>query len=595
MNNLQSRLEQLPKSWLIVWMLPCFCLLSMAQSPARGTIRGKVTADAGEVHAFRVAAHNLDYRLWYTVFTNGGQYVIPQALPGHYEIMINEPGYESPKMPAQLGPGESKSVDLSLKKENSEKASAGFMPGMNEEGPSRGRDNSKIEYAASLEEVFPPGPERDILKQDCTGCHSDSLTAMHLTREGFLHGIERMTETGPSPFPNVLALGRTVFSNRQKEQLADYLANNFGPGKPTRRLRVDPLTLDENLASKAIYVSYDLPADLLIAKDQGPKIGAPMVDGEVPFLPPPSGPRSGHLQAAAIAPDGSIWFSGRHSNSLLRLDPKELDPVKRWKNYPIKGGWVAVSGITVDSKGKVYWSELTGGMLGELDPVTGKQIRYVIPQKGVGVGIIADKDDNIDFALIWGAQFGRLEAKTRTIHTYPTPTPDNGIYGLAVDQQGNMWGAGWQKGTISKWDAETGVVSEYPVPDAWGQIRRIGVDSKGIVWASGYNTGILVRLDSATGKMKEYKVPVGGANPYEAWPDKQDNVWTADQAHSALIKLAPQSGKFSFYPMPQPHQSVPKMEIDDTDTLWFGTRDMPLTGAVHFYPNGYTAEAPAVP
>jgi virginiamycin B lyase len=234
-------------------------------------------------------------------------------------------------------------------------------------------------------------------------------------------------------------------------------------------------------------------------------------------------------------------------------------------------------------------------MLGELDPASGKQIRYVIPQKGVGVGIMADKNDNIDFALIWGALFGRLDAKTRMIHTYPTPTPDNGIYGLAVDQQGNMWGAGWQKGTISKWDAETGTVTEYPVPNSWGQIRRIGVDSKGVVWASEYNTGYLARLDPSTGKMTEYKIPVNGANPYEAWADKDDNAWTADQAHSALLKLDPKTGKFTFYPMPQPYQSVPKMEVASDNTLWFGTRGMPVTVGVHFYPNGYTADAPPLP
>jgi streptogramin lyase len=67
---------------------------------------------------------------------------------------------------------------------------------------------------------------------------------------------------------------------------------------------------------------------------------------------------------------------------------------------------------------------------------------------------------------------------------YPTPTPDNGIYGLDFDQAGNMWGAGWQKGTISKWDVRTESVTEYKVPSAWGQIARVGVDSKGIVWGS---------------------------------------------------------------------------------------------------------------
>jgi virginiamycin B lyase len=492
-----------------------------------------------------------------------------------------------------LTPGDTKTVDLSLKKQA--RPSSPGVGDSNEEGPPS-RSSAKVEYVTTMEDVYPPGPERDLLKQNCTGCHSDTLTCMHYSKDGFLRGIERMTETGPASFPNVLALGRTIIGTSQKNQLSDYLAKNFGPGMPARRIRVDPVLLDEDVAAKAIYVSYDVPAGLPLAPNQGWKVGAPMVDGETPMLPGPASGARTQLQAAAISPvDGTIWFTARHWNSILGLDPKELDPAKRWRNYPVKGEWVAVSGVTVDSKGKVYWSELDGGMLGELDPATGKQTRYVIPQKGVGVGIVADKNDNIDFALIWGALFGRLDAKTRMIHTYPTPTPDNGIYGLAVDQQGNMWGAGWQKGTISKWDAETGTVTEYPVPNSWGQIRRIGVDSKGAVWASEYNTGFLVKLDPSTGKMTEYKLPGNGANPYEAWPDQDDNAWTADQAHSAVLKLDSRIGKFTVYPMPQPYQSVPKMETAGDHTLWFGTRGMPVTVAVHFYPNGYTPEAPPLP
>jgi streptogramin lyase len=178
---------------------------------------------------------------------------------------------------------------------------------------------------------------------------------------------------------------------------------------------------------------------------------------------------------------------------------------------------------------------------------------------------------------------------------YPTPTPDNGIYGLAVDRNGVLWGAGWQKGTINKWDPATELVTEYKVPDAWGQIRRIGVDSKGIVWGSGYNVGSLFRLDPPSGRITEYTFPVSGGMAYEAWPDRSDNIWTADEVHSALFKLDPRTGRYTAYPMPQPYQSVPKVEVEANNTLWFGTRGVPTIAGVHFYPEGYTAASPPLP
>ena len=39
-------------------------LVPAAQSPVRGTITGKVTADQGQLRGIRVAAHNLDRRIW---------------------------------------------------------------------------------------------------------------------------------------------------------------------------------------------------------------------------------------------------------------------------------------------------------------------------------------------------------------------------------------------------------------------------------------------------------------------------------------------------------------------------------------------------
>jgi streptogramin lyase len=586
------REKQLAVTIVILSIVLC-SLPSFAQKPARGTITGTVTADQGKVIGFRVAAHNLDRRLWYTVFTSKGQYAVPQALPGRYEVLVNEPGYNSPTISLVLASGESKSADLALKK--SVQSGPADIGSGGDEGPNLRGGAGKIIYVKSIEELFPPGPALGLLKEDCTGCHANGWSALHYNKEQFLEGIERMTETGPGYNPYVLALGRTVINKSQKEMLADYLVTNFGPAAPRKEIWVEPLVPDESVVSNQIYVSYDIPENLPLAPG-GAKIGGDIVDGVVPQMPNEYDVQ--HLQAAFISPvDGNIWLSSGASNSLLRLNPTAYDSSERWKNYPIKGAdFVHPSGLTVDKKGHVWWPELRGGMLGELDPLTGTQIRHPMPQQvGALHETVVDKDGNICFDLIWGAEFGRLEAKTRKIHMYPTPTPDNGLYGMVVDKHGNMWAAGWQKGTINKWDVDTESVKEYKVPNSWGHLRRITVDSKGIVWASEAFVGILARFDPATEKLTEYKIPLNGAVPYEVWADKFDNIWIADQPHSAMIKFQPNTAKFTFYLMPQPHQSVPKIEVAEDNTIWFGTRGKKITTAVHFYPDGYTAAAPPIP
>jgi len=599
-------LKRLALTFGIASMALCFSLQSFAQAPVRGTITGTVTADQGTVVGFRVAAHNLDRRLWYTVFTNKGRYTVPQALPGRYEVMVNEPGFNTPTVQLRLGPGESKSADLALKNVGLEAWGAengdGNLDHRNTTNPttalkpgSARAGNGKVVYVNNLEEMFPPGPGLDLMKENCTGCHGAGFGSKHYTKEGFIEGIERATETGPGYNEYAMALGRTPITKPQKELLADYLVKNFGPGLPDRVLRVDTLVPDESVVSKQIYVSYDVPEDLPFAPG-AELLGADMVDGIFPQEPVPYAVH--HLQEVFISPaDGNVWISCGSCNSLLRLNPIDPDAAERWKNYPIKGAnHVQPSGIGIDKQGIVYWPELRGGMLGELDPASGKQTRHALPQQvGAIHEAVVDKDGNIGFGLIWGAEFGRMEAKTHRIHMYPTPTPDNGIYGLVFDQRGNMWGAGWEKGTINKWDVETEAVKEYKVPNSWGMLRRISVDSKGIVWAGEYNTGILARFDPATEKLTEYKIPLNGANPYDTWADRSDNIWIGDQPHSSLIKFEPSTGKFTFFLMPQPHQSVPKFQVADDNTIWFGTRGKKLAVVVHFYPDGYTAKAPPIP
>ncbi|MGD0906803.1 MAG: carboxypeptidase regulatory-like domain-containing protein [Candidatus Acidiferrales bacterium] len=569
--------QRLVMTFAIAVTLLCSCLSSSAQQKiVRGTIKGTVTADQGQVIGFRVAAHNLDQKLWYTVFTVKGEYTVPQALPGRYEVFVYEPAYDSPKSPVQLGPGESKTADLAIKKHVAAADS----------------NAAKIEYVSTMDDVYPPGPGLDLVRENCTGCHGDDLSRYHYTREKFLQGIERMTETGPGYNQYVIALGRTIITKSQKDLIADYLVKNFGPGSVEKRLRVDPLVVDEAVAGKMIYVSYDVPDLPLVTR--GNEIGAPMVDGITPQRPAESQQHMGSLYISPV--DGNVFFSARASNSILRLNPKDLDASERWQNYFSKGEYAGSSGMAIDKQGHVYWAELAAARISELDPNTGKQIRYALPeQTGAVHEVVVDKDGNVGFDLIWGAFLGRMEAKSRRIHMYPTPTPDNGMYGLAVDQRGNLWGAGWQKGSIGEWDVETESVKEFKVPNSWGQVRRIGVDSKGIVWASEHNVGIIARLDPATGKLTEYKLPLNGAQPYDCWPDKSDNIWISDQTHSAMIKLDQKTGKFTFYPMPQPNQSVNKIQVADDNTIWLPTRFVRYSTGQHLYPNGYTADAPPMP
>jgi Carboxypeptidase regulatory-like domain len=161
---------------LFALLLPGFVL---AQAPARGTIAGTVTADQGPVRGFRLTVHNLRHMIWYVVFTKDGKYTVPRALPGPYEISVLQAGYDAPVEMVELGPGESRTVNIELKKQ-----------------PEKPSDVVYKTFA----QMYPPGPGLDLLKKNCLGCHGpDSYNTMHLIEAGFRAGLRKMTQ-GPVQF-----------------------------------------------------------------------------------------------------------------------------------------------------------------------------------------------------------------------------------------------------------------------------------------------------------------------------------------------------------------------------------------------------------
>ena len=219
-------------------------------------------------------------------------------------------------------------------------------------------------WVDSMDELYPPGPGRDLLKANCTGCHGPEFGTMHRTKEGYRLGIARMTETGPTDDAFATNLGHTYLTGAQKDQIAEYLATNFGPSTPDKRLKVDPPILDENALAKAIYVSYDIPDNFPRPPFRGDVIGANEIDGVTAQDPSAMGGRAlpQLLHDPFIVPDG-VWYANPTANAMIHLDPTQLDPSKRFKVYPLKGPdtYVFMHGITVNKEGTCSGRRLSAG------------------------------------------------------------------------------------------------------------------------------------------------------------------------------------------------------------------------------------------
>ncbi len=553
------------------WGAPSYASPAPQAAEGRGTISGSVTADQGTVKAFRVKAKNAERGVTYTVFTRAGKYRVPEALAGSYEVWVDQAGFKSSNEKADLKAGDDKSVNVTLTKQPAPTTDAQYL---------------------DSDQVYPPGPGREQFVNTCIACHGwDYLNGVKRNLAGWRAAVRQMT-MGPG-LHSAAFLGRSQISAKDKEAIAQYMFTNFGPDSPKRELKRDVLDLDEAALSKAIYVEYELPANLPASPMRG--TGG---DATAPMAQRPAGAMPQMLHDPCPAPDGAVWFGVPTANAMARLDPKNINPQERWKVFPIKDvpGNVFVHGCAVDHEGRVYWAEVFGGRVGELDPETGKQIRHELLSEGSLLQVVVDQKDNVWYNHVHGSDIGVIDAKTRRISQWATPTADSSPYGLAVAPNGDIWTAGWAKGIIVGFDPTEEVMKEYKTPSEPSGPHRLGVDSKGIVWFSEYNLSKIGSLDPKTGKMAEYKLPYRYTSPYEVWPDNNDDIWVSDHFNNSIIKFDRKTQKFTYFPYPQEtHWSVPKVEIEKNNTIWFGARGVPHSVAVHFYPEGYTAAAHAEP
>lgn len=120
-----------------------------------------------------------------------------------------------------------------------------------------------------------------------------------------------------------------------------------------------------------------------------------------------------------------------------------------------------------------------------------------------------------------------------------------------------------------------------------------------MIWFTETNGRAIGSMDPKTGKITEHKIPLSNYEPYELWLDKRNErvVWSGDQVNNVIGRFDLSTNKLTCYPLPMgPHWLVYKTEVEPNNTVWFGTGEgLQHIGAVHFYPEGYSASAPAKP
>jgi streptogramin lyase/mono/diheme cytochrome c family protein len=550
-------------SWSLSVMRPV-TTAAQNQPAASGSIGGTVTADRGDVRALRVKAIDTVHKMAYTVYTSKGRYQIYNLPPSTYSVGIVEEAFDAPSQTVEVKAGQSQNVNLTLTFKDVIVQGVGARGAAAQEnyGAVRRQADGRTIELVDFDVLYPPGPTRDIMEQQCFSCHGP--TGWHNSgpknEAGWRRAVHRMFTpdgrvAGMSPGVPQQSYGKVT--KEQEEDIVKYLTANFGPGSKPRDLKTDPLVRDEDALSQAIYVQYEsLPAS-----------GRPfaMIG---PYGGPPS--RSLHSAWVSVANPGIVYMSGNRSNSIVAVDTRNLDPVARFKEFRIDNPQnieTQPHGLFDRPDGKVWFVELTGDRVDELDPKTGKIERYKIPTEGGGPhSIWPDSKGNFFFTYFAATgKISKFNARTQVTKEYDVDKDMSG-YGIVTDKQDRAWAVSLNTAAIYGYDPKTDKWTKYPIPAA---ARRLTIDSKGMVWAAGYYGNNIIMLDPATGNASEYKMPLRYGNPYDLWPDLDDNIWIENAVYNSLVKFDRTTKQFTYFPFPELGAHTPKLDRDKQGTFWF--------------------------
>ena len=595
-----------------------------AEVPGTGKLSGTVTASQAFTAA-QVYIRNVDLGIVYMVYTNQGRYRAVALFPGTYEVSVSTKHLESDAQTVTITAGETAEVNLSLSPLSGDVPQLVIPAGRTamESGAS-----GVFEYA-NYDEIYPPGPGREVAEQVCMVCHGENFFPTRPgTERQWMSWIDHMVgstlgEQDPTRYGQGLLSFRAStfrFGREDRDALLEYVVKNFGPDSKRRRVAIEKQTpIDEEALGKAMYIEYYLAVD-------GPDEG---VNAE-----PWARDRVGRYgQDPRFDAEGNVWLVDRGiPHRLVKLDPRTNEQREWLYPDPRNGNHE----ILIDPSGMIWLPEHRGRqntaekrLLGfnskteewtqqiSMDPdnVVRNPTKFL-------QSLAMDSKGNIYVGWIMGGALSKWDRATGEVSVFRIPTPHAVPYGVVADKNDNIWIALWSGGKIVKFDTSNNSWTEYTTTTYPAHTRRLNVDKDNNIWwgiySAGKRDGKLVKLDQSTGKMTEWTIPQQNAEPYDVAPDPEGNIWAPDVGQrtdgeygATLWRFNPKTEEFTFYPKPQRHADSPKIQVTRDGAVWYsprGSREAPAFGVLYpdmdkiddlgayyeYGPPGYPFEVPSV-
>jgi copper transport protein len=212
-------------------------------------------------------------------------------------------------------------------------------------------------------------------------------------------------------------------------------------------------------------IGYFDPSNKQITTKSLPKI-APVIDDSIPTF----------IQADF---DGNIWIAIINKDVILKYQP-DLDlfeeiylPARESKPFA----------LTIDSEGKIWFTESSSGKIGFIDPKNNKIIEFSPEQPLTSPeALIFDKEGNLWIAEHAGLAITKFSPIFQTFERVSVENKESLPYGMSFDRYGNIWIAQHSIDSIAAYDPSNNDKIEIPIPTTTSFVQFLTSDNKDNVW-----------------------------------------------------------------------------------------------------------------
>jgi streptogramin lyase len=250
-----------------------------------------------------------------------------------------------------------------------------------------------------------------------------------------------------------------------------------------------------------------------------------------------------------VDPDGNLWLALMFQAGIAKFD-KKTEKMQTWQlpegvlKEDSQQAMVGPQNWTVD--GKVWMTDPSLPGLYRMDMKTGQTEKWEpyknLPKAPHSVyGIYSDKENNIWFLDFGGENVGFIDAKTKEVTLYPTPTKRSRPRRGRFDNEGRLWFAEFGGERIGMFDTKTKLFKEWELPTSEFVPYDVVRDKNGDIWAGGMNADKVIRFNTETAKMVEYPLP-RYTNIRRVFVDDSTTpptFWVGNNHGAAIIKLEP--------------------------------------------------------